>query len=117
MDVDDIKTLRFFVSVYDELTELTTDAELTDYKVNHLSRLLRQLLFDRHSIVAATAHLLHPGRKRRGRVIFKCCPYIPKMDVHLEFGGAYDGFQPQHDAPFKQTIRRVGSILIKRILI
>ncbi len=99
---DQMKAIKFFVSAYDELVLLCNNNSLDNYKVNQISRILRQFLFDQYSIVANVARIVSVSGSRRLKFI--CCPYKPRLEVGLEFGGIYDGFYPLDDAPFRQDV-------------
>lgn len=112
MNPTDRKTLAFFCNAYDELNELCS-GQLSDYKVNQISRILRQFLFDDKSIVSAAAKLALP---RRNRFTFTCKPYIPLNEPALEFGSVQDGFHPEPDMPFTSSVSVSRDDLGKQLL-
>ena len=102
MTQSDKKVLIFFCDAYDELNELCT-SHLSDYKINQISRILRQFLFDDKSVISAAARLAMPKR-RRGKFVFKCNPYKPMLAPGLDFGSIQDGFYPGPNISFGSPI-------------
>lgn len=101
MDASDKKALTFFCNAYDELEELC-EGQLSDYKINQISRVLRQFLFDSKSIISTAANIAMP---RNGRFTFTCNPYKSFRTPDLEFGSIQDGFHPEPDMPFASPIK------------
>lgn len=99
---EQIKAVKFFKGSYDELTQLCHEKDLDDYKVNQISRILRQYLFDKHSVVPLVSRTL--GR-RGGKLKFKCVPHKIIAITGVEFAGQYDGFMPDESAPFAQEVK------------
>ena len=111
ISTEERKVLVFFLSAYDELVELCHDTTPSDYKINQISRILRQFIFDKNQIVAIVSKIALP---KIGQPIFNCCPYQPILVPHLEFGGIYDGFYPSKDSANVKTLRinQLGSVIL-----
>jgi hypothetical protein len=112
MNIADKKALVFFCNAYDELEELST-GQLNDYKINQISRVLRQFLFDSKSIISTTACIAMP---KNGKFTFTCSPYKPLRSADLEFGSIQDGFHPEPDMPFTSPIKVSRQDLGKQLL-
>jgi hypothetical protein len=106
LDPEQRKVLTFFVGAFNELSNLCTEHNLTEYQTNQISRVLRQFLFDEKNLIQAVARVAGPPQKI-GNFRFECCPLQLLRDPTLIFASKNDGFHPFSDAPFKQNITSV----------